>query len=223
MRKAKSFLFLALDVESRLEALDWVQKSKNYVQAYKIGPRLFLTCGPQLIEEIKNLSSAKIFLDFKFFDIPSSTVEAVRSSFQAGADFVTVHACIGPETLQLLSQTEKNFSKTHQILCVTVLSSVADSEKTQKKIFQMAEWVYQAGLRGLVCSPWELRALRQKYPDMFLVTPGIRLKENDRDDQKRVMTPEKAVKEGSSALVIGRSVLNSKEPVETLKNIYSSL
>ena len=217
-------LFVALDVARLDQALSLVEKTKNYVQAYKIGPRLFLIHGLELIEKIKNYG-AQVFLDFKFHDIPSSTLEAVRTSFNIGADFVTVHASVGEETLELLSQFEKSALKDRffQILFVTVLSSVQDSEENRSKVFQQAEWVCRAGLKGLVCSPWEVGVLKKKYPDMFLVTPGIRLEGDSSDDQKRWMSPLRALEEGSSALVMGRSLIKSEEPEQILKKLYASL
>lgn len=217
-------LFFALDVDSADQALDLVQKTKGYVRAYKIGPRLFLTSGSELISKIKSHNS-QVFLDFKFYDIPSSTLKAVRSAFEIGADFVTVHASVGKETLDLLSQFEKQVTQKRffQILFVTVLSSVSDSEDNQNKILRLAQSVYQSGLKGLVCSPWEVKILKQKYPDMFLVTPGIRLKGDNPDDQRRFMTPLQALKEGSSTLVMGRSLIKTKVPEKVLEDIYNSL
>ena len=85
----------------------------------------------------------------------------------------------------------------------------------------MAHQVYEAGLRGLVCSPWEARVLKQKYQGIFLVTPGIRLEGESREDQQRVMTPKQALSEGSSALVMGRSLI--KNPIKVLEMISNSL
>lgn len=220
-QEGKLPIFLALDVDTQDQALDLVRQTKDYISAYKVGPRLFLTCGKHLIQEIKACSSARIFLDFKFYDIPSSTLEAVRSAFLIGADFVTVHAGVGRETLRLLSQFEKEAlqKRFFQILCVTVLSSVQDSTDHQDKVLALTDQIYQAGLRGLVCSPLEVKSLRQKYRDMFFVTPGIRLKSEADDDQKRVMSPKEALDAGSSALVMGRSLIRSKNIVETLKSI----
>lgn len=218
-------LFLALDLETKAQALDLVKKTKDYVQAYKIGPRLFLTHGPPLIEEIKKLSSCQIFLDFKFYDIPSSTLEAIRSAFQVGADFATIHASVGKKTLDLLYSFEQEAGRERffKILCVTVLSSEDNSLENQKRVLHLADQVYQSGLRGLVCSPWEVKTLKEKYPELFLVTPGIRLEGDGSDDQKRIMSPAQALSAGSSALVIGRSVTKAKEPVKTLKSICDSI
>ena len=219
-------VFVALDLETKKQALSLVKSTQNYVQAYKIGPRLFLNYGKTLIEDIKQLApDTQIFLDFKFYDIPSSTVEAVHSAFQAGADFVTVHASVGEETLNLLYQLECQLSKKRKfkILFVTVLSSVSFSLEIEKKVFNLADIVYRAGLKGLVCSPWEAGVLRDKYPDVFLVTPGIRWEGDGKEDQKRVMTPLQALQAGSSALVMGRSLSAHPEPESVLEKLSQLL
>lgn len=216
------FIFASLDVDTKAQALEFVQKSKNYVQAYKIGPRLFLKYGAKLIEDIKELGDSQIFLDFKFYDIPSSTVEAVRSAFQIGADYATVHAGVGLPTLKSLSEfeLEARQKRFFQILCVTVLSSKEPDEDHQNQVLELADIVDQAGLQGLVCSPYELEYLRPKYPDMFLLTPGIRLHGESHDDQKRVMSPQEAFKAGSSAIVMGRSLLRAKNLEQMLQSLF---
>jgi len=218
-------LFLALDIDGQEQALDIVRKSKNYVQAYKIGPRLFLKHGVSLIEKIKEVTSCQIFLDLKFHDIPSSVLEALKSAFYIGVDYATVHATVGEEALKLLSNWERKIKKKRffQILFVTVLSSIESSKKTEEKVLKLADQVYQAGLRGLVCSSYEVQLLRKKYKNMFLVTPGIRLEGDSKDDQKRVMSPEEALRAGSSALVMGRSLLRVSQLEKTLKNLSEKL
>ena len=215
-------IFIALDLENKNQILSIVEKTKNYVKGYKIGPRLFLIYGKALIQDIKSLAPlAEIFLDFKFYDIPSSTVSAVRSSFEIGADFVTVHASVGQETLDQLYQLETELSeqRAFKILFVTVLSSVSSSPEVKQRLFQLADLVYKAGLKGLVCSPLELEALRKKYSDIFLVTPGIRLEGEDKGDQKRTMPPLKALQAGSSALVMGRSIIAHPDPSKLLQKL----
>ena len=214
-------LFVALDVKSRHRALDLVRQSRDYAQGVKIGPRLFLACGPSLIQEIKALEPLEIFLDFKFFDIPSSTLEAVRSAFHAGADLVTVHGIVGDESLKLLSEFEKSVRKKRpfRILFVTVLSSEKSQKDTISRTKAVASRVWRAGLKGLVCSPWEVEALRRQYKDAFLLSPGIRFAGEDLGDQKRVMGPLEALRKGSSALVMGRSLIKAKDPEGALKRL----
>ena len=219
-------LFAALDLDTEKQALSFVKNTKKYIQAYKIGPRLFLHSGKQLIDRIKQLSpEAQIFLDFKFYDIPSSTAEAVYSAFHIGADYVTVHASVGKESLSQLYDLECRLSKEgkFKILFVTVLSSVPSSSKTKNSTLNLAETVYQTGLRGLVCSPWEARLLRDKYPSAFLLTPGIRMEGDSKGDQKRVMTPRQALQAGSSAIVMGRSLITKPNPEKVLEELAKQL
>ena len=218
-------LFTALDVENREQALDLVRKTKEYVQGYKIGPRLFLMYGPSFIREIKDHTSSLLFLDFKFYDIPSSTLKAVQSAFSVGADLVTVHAAVGKEALSLLSdfEAEAGQKRFFKILFVTVLSSEKQSPENQARIFHLAHQVYVSGLKGLVCPPREVKVLRQKYKDMFLATPGIRYAGEGLDDQKSCMSPLQALKEGSSVLIMGRSLIRAKDPAGLLENIRQSL
>ena len=219
-------LFIALDLNTANQVLSLVKKTQDYVQGFKIGPRLFLNYGKGLIADIKKRApSVQIFLDFKFYDIPSSTLEAVRSAFHAGADFATVHAGVGREALKQLYQLERRLSqkRTFQLLFVSVLSSVPAGPETKKKVFNLVDIVYQTGLRGFICSPQEVKALRDKYPSAFLVTPGIRLEGDGKGDQKRVMTPLKALQAGSSALVMGRSLITHPQPESLLEKLLRTL
>ena len=221
----KAPVFLALDVNTGEKALSLVRQTHSFILGYKIGPRLFFNGGKDLIRRIQPFG--KIFLDFKFYDIPSSTVEAVRAAFYLGADYVTIHSAVGAKTLKQLAVLENELNKLRrfQVLCVTVLSSVSgDSRMIRRRTAVLAAEVFRSGLTGLVCSPREVESLRAKYPRAFLVTPGIRFEGDDRGDQVRVTPPPEALKKGSSALVMGRSLLQDpqsrcRELVRLLKDI----
>jgi len=216
-------LFLALDVETKEQALVLVRQTYSHLLGYKIGPRLFLKYGPQLISQIKSYHlGITIFLDFKFYDIPSATVEAVRSAACIGANYATVHSSVGAMTLKLLSELEQelNQDELFRVLPVTVLSSMA-ADFTQ--IEKRADEIIASGLTSLVCSPLEALRLKQKYPQLLLVTPGIRLQGDSKDDQKRVMTPQEAIQAGSSILVMGRSLITHKNPAEILQQLQKSI
>ena len=217
-------VFIALDVNSEDQALDLVEKTYLYVSGYKIGPRLYLKYGNAFLEKVKSFGG--IFLDFKFFDIPSATEEAVHSAYSVGADYVTVHASVGGETLKRLAQLEKEKSKNRpfKVLCVTVLSSESGSKgSVTKRVRSLSDLVIRSGLKGLVCSPLEVQDLRNKYKDAFLVTPGIRFEKDSYYDQKRVMTPEQAFRAGSSLLVIGRSIIRSEDPSQACRKLSEML
>ena len=218
----KAPVFLALDVNSSDQALSLVKQTHPYIFGYKISPRLLFGCGTDIVRNIQPYG--KIFLDFKFHDIPSTTEEAVRSAFHLGADYVTVHASVGRTTLKQLAALEKELNQIREfcVLGVTVLSSISGSPADiRRRVEILAADVFHSGLKGLVCSPWEVESLKAKYPQAFLVTPGIRFEGDSLDDQARVMTPPEAMKKGSSALVIGRSLL--KDPVKRSQELARSL
>ena len=221
----KAPVFLALDINDGERALSLVRQTHSFILGYKIGPRLFFNGGKDLIRRIQPFG--KIFLDFKFYDIPSSTVSAVRAAFYLGADYVTIHSAVGMKTLKQLAVLENELNKRRRfrVLCVTVLSSVSgDFRMIQKRTMDLAKDVFRSGLTGLVCSPREVESLRTKYPRAFLVTPGIRFEGDERGDQARVTAPAEALKKGSSALVMGRSLLQDpqnrcRELVRLLKDL----
>ncbi|MGI9549216.1 MAG: orotidine-5'-phosphate decarboxylase [Bdellovibrionales bacterium] len=218
-------IFLSLDLDNKEQVFSLVKETHPYLLGYKIGPRLFLKQGPDLILKIKEYNSLlKIFLDFKFYDIPSSTLEAVRSAFIIGADYATVHSSVGLPTLKALCDLEKelNQKRFFRILPVTVLSSVED-DQILKKVEEQARLIVESGFNALVCSPLELKHLRKKYKDMLLVTPGIRMQGDEKGDQKRVMTPEEAFQAGSSILVMGRSLIKAQNPEEVLKKLSQKI
>ena len=220
MKKAP--VFLALDVNNAAQALSLVKQTHSYIFGYKISPRLLFSCGTDFVREIR--SFGKMFLDFKFYDIPSTTVEAVRAAFHLGMDYVTVHASVGIKTLKELAALEKELNQIRkfQVLGVTVLSSISGvPDEVHQQVKTLAEDVFYSGLTGLVCSPWEVEGLREKHSTAFLVTPGIRFEGDSLDDQVRVMTPLEAMKKGSSVLVMGRSLL--KDPVKRSQELAELL
>ena len=229
MALLKNPLILALDVDSKDEALKILHPIADLVGGIKVGPRLVYRYGASLVTEFSKY--APVFVDNKYFDIPSTMVSAVRASFEAGATLVTVHAMAGRDALTQLASLEKELNQIRpfKILAVTILTSWDQS--SMPKVFQswpvdqhvqsLTQLVSDSGLTGLVCSGHELQLL--KFPNIFKVTPGIRLEaEGSSSDQKRIMTPALAIQAGANALVIGRPILKSKNPQETVRQILES-
>jgi orotidine-5'-phosphate decarboxylase len=228
----KNPLILALDVDTKEDALKILDHVGDLVGGVKLGPRLVYRYGASLVAEIAEI--APVFVDNKYFDIPSTMVAAVKASFDAGATLVTVHALAGKEALRALHllEIELNQIRPFKILAVTVLTSWNQNSmpasfhswSVENHVRSLTQEVYSSGLRGLVCSGHELEYLN--YPGLFKVTPGIRLSTDQvqvqSEDQKRVMTPKQAVKAGASALVIGRPILQSHDPRKTIFEILES-
>lgn len=230
MSLLKNPIILALDVDTRDQALKIIDQVGDLVGCVKLGPRLVYRYGAEFVSQI--CQKAPVFIDNKYFDIPSTMLAAVRASFEAGATLVTVHAMAGKEALSELAKLESELNKIRpfKILAVTVLTSWNENSypaslqklTVQQHVSLLTQEVYESGLRGLVCSGHELQFLN--FPDLYKVIPGIRLDNGieNSQDQKRVMTPQQALTLGASALVIGRPILQSQQPRKTVMDILES-
>ena len=189
------------------------------VGGFKLGPRLLHRFGPDLVQKIA--AHGPVFIDCKFFDIPSTTVAAVQACFEAGASLVTVHALVGAKTLTELAALEKKLSQQRpfKILCVTILTSWSESDYPSiikphpviENVRRLARDVATSGLTGLVCSGQELMAIDVR--NTWCLVPGVRRAQDATGDQSRLITPEQALKSGAAALVIGRPIVEAKDPV----------
>lgn len=222
-------LILALDVDTRDQALKIADDLSEIVGGFKLGPRLCLRYGMDFVKEMAQ--RGPIFLDNKHFDIPSTMEAAVRASFDAGASLVTVHALSGKEALSRLAAVEKELNQVRpfKVLCVTILTSwdqnsLPGNMKAQEissHVTDLVSLVQESGLSGVVCSPHELDLLQNK--DLYLVTPGIRFSMQDSGDQKRIMGPKEALRKGASALVVGRPILEASSIIEAATDFVMAM
>lgn len=236
----KNPIFVALDLDDLDSALRLAKKCNGRVGGYKVGPRLLMKYGPRVVSELAPL--APVFVDNKYYDIPSTMLSSLRATFEAGASFATIHAQAGAQALSEIARLEKelNQKRSFRVLAVTVLTSYSENnlppnwraETIDQHVRVLAAATFGSGLSGLVCSPHEVASMRAQFPESFLVTPGIRLEDEEAqtkvnksaaDDQTRIMTPKKALSAGASALVIGRPIIESQDPARTLDQILASL
>ncbi len=228
--KLKFPLFVALDVDDMDSAAKIASSTAEFVGGFKLGPRLILRYGANLVREISQL--APVFVDCKFYDIPSTVLSSIEAAFESGASFVTVHASNGSECLRKVAALEQQLAKGRpfQVLAVTVLTSFGDKNlpanwrpaPAAEHVNILAQAAIDSGLTGIVCSPHEVTQLRRTYPSAFLVTPGIRVKlaQIVRDDQSRTMSPKEALAAGADALVIGRPITAAVDPRVAVKEIW---
>ena len=226
-------LYVALDLGEEAKALSVAKATAPYVEGFKIGPGLYFKNGPSLIEKLK-FYGCKVFLDFKFFDIPSTMLFSVNSAFNMGVDMLTVHALAGEESLKRLAKLEAQLRKKKEvrILAVTVLTSFSQdslppplrAEPLLSCVESLSDLALRSGLKGLVCAGHEVDLIRKKHPKAYLLTPGIRLsKKLEKGDQKRVFTPEEAIESGADALVIGRPIYESADPAGVCARLQNVL
>ena len=228
-------IILAIDGLNISDAVTLLKDCPN-LKWVKVGLELFMKEGPDVINIFKDMGK-KIFLDLKFHDIPNTMKSACYEVSKYGVDMISLHSLAGSKALKLSKKAslegarELNI-KPPKIIGVTVLTSLSSvefetdlniHESIEEYVVKLAQVCFQSGLDGCVCSPWEVKKLRCFFPNEFkLVTPGIRL-ENKKDDQKRVMTPIDALKNGANQLVIGRSITKSQDPQKTFSEICKSI
>ena len=235
--KGKGFemaeLIVALDVQTREEAVARVKAIGEAVDFYKIGLELFTAEGPDVVKAVRDLGK-RVFLDLKFHDIPRPVERAVRSGGKLGVDLMTIHSVGGRAMIRAAADAAAEFGeKGPKILAVTVLTSLdaADLEDVgicgrtpAEQVRAMAKFATENGAHGLVCSPKEVGALSSMLPKGTLfVTPGVRPAGAAVGDQKRVATPAEAVRDGSTHLVVGRPILAAPDPVAAARDILAEM
>jgi len=215
----KNKLIVALDVDSFEKAKKLVDKLAPYVTIFKVGSQLFVNSGPGIIKYIKK-KRKKVFLDLKFFDIPNTVEKAVAEGARHGVSMLTLHATGGFEMLKKASLALRGRSVRPLLLGVTVLTSMKKTGPGE--VVRLARMAKKAGLDGCVCSAKETKQVKKACGRHFIaVNPGVRPRGTRKNDQKRVTTPEEAIKRGADYIVIGRPVTKAKDPVKTVKNLVN--
>jgi orotidine-5'-phosphate decarboxylase len=228
-------IIVALDVPKAEAALELAGQLAPVVGAFKIGSELFTNAGPGIVRRIRALGGA-VFLDLKFHDIPNTVAKAVAAATRLDVQMLTIHASGGVEMMRAAESASRQAALecAHDaplLLAVTVLTSldgqvlaeIGCDQSVENQVERLAKLATQAGLRGLVCSPLELPALRRRLPgNVQLVTPGIRTGEEKTDDQKRTLTPKAALEAGANWLVIGRPIYAAKDPRAAAERILAS-
>jgi orotidine-5'-phosphate decarboxylase len=220
-------IIVALDFASADEALDLVKTLDPAMCRVKVGKELFTRAGPSLVEQIHSLGF-DVFLDLKFHDIPNTVAKACAAAADLGVWMVNVHALGGRRMMEAAREAVESSQHQPLLIAVTILTSMGEEDLQEigldadpkTNVLRLAQLAESSGLDGVVCSPQEVTALREKVGDSFaLVTPGVRPAGVSTDDQKRVTTPEDAIRSGSSYLVIGRPITQAKNPRIAMEEI----
>lgn len=224
-------VLVALDYSDSASALQFVEKLSPNLCRLKVGKELFAVSGPRFIKELVE-RGFDVFLDLKYHDIPNTVAKAVQAAAKLGVWMVNVHALGGRKMMEAAREALSNSEHKPLLIAVTILTSMEQSDLSEiglqgtpeENVLRLASLAQSSGMDGVVCSAQEVARLRQMFDASFcLVTPGIRPEGSSQDDQKRIMTPKKAMEAGSSFLVIGRPITQSSDPVATLTRINSSL
>ena len=226
-------LIVALDVQTKDEAIQKIKAIGDGVGFYKIGLELFTAEGPDVVKAVKDLGK-KVFLDLKFHDIPRTVERAVRSGGKLGVDLMTIHSVGAKAMIQAARTAADEFGPNGpKILAVTVLTSLDQTDLADvgivgrtpaEQVMAMAKFATENGANGLVCSPKEVGTLSKMLPQGTLfITPGVRPAGSAVGDQKRVATPADAVRDGATHLVVGRPILAAEDPVAAAAQILAEM
>lgn len=224
-------LYVALDTPSLAEARTLAERVKDSVDGFKVGLELFVSEGPSAVVSFALLRP--VFLDLKLHDIPETVERAVARACATGAKLLTVHASGGPAMLERAVERAAKENTGLRIIAVTVLTSldagdleaIGVSRDPASQALTLAKMARKHGVDAFVCSPKEVRALRDSLGDeVMLVTPGVRPAGGDASgDQKRTDTPEGAVAAGASAVVVGRPIRDAADPAAAAAAIKRAL
>jgi orotidine-5'-phosphate decarboxylase len=219
-------IFVACDVSSQKEILDLLELIHEEISGIKIGLQYITQRSPEEIRELLKFKKP-IFYDAKFFDIKNTLIESIKSLKNLNIDYATVHLLNGLDALKAANQTaqENNIN----LLGVSVLTSFADKDlenlgfnsKVEDQVKRLIKIAMEARLYGVICSPLEVKMIKEIAPKLKCFTPGIRVGKT-KDDQKRTMNAKEAINEGSDCLIIGRPITKG-DPKKNIKNILSSI
>lgn len=230
-------LIVALDVSTRDQAFELVKQLDGEVGAFKIGMQLYNSEGPDIVRDIQRIGG-KVFVDLKFHDIPNTVGQTSRVMVRREAFMFTLHASGGFKMLKAAADScadEAALLKVDKplLLAVTVLTSISQdafnneiglSGTIEQQVTKWAALAKQAGIDGVVCSPWEISAIRHACGEnLLIVTPGVRPAWAAKGDQERIMTPKEAIARGASYLVVGRPITAHTNPVEAVKMIVAEM
>ncbi len=220
-------VFVAIDTTDVHRAAAIARGIRGLAGGVKLGLEFFCANGEEGVLHICE-GELPLFLDLKFHDIPNTVGKAVASIAHLSPAVLTVHAAGGRE---MMAAAKAAAPKRTKVVAVTVLTSLDQQDlsdtgvsgSAEEQVKRLAALAREAGIDGIVCSGEEVAAARAEWPDGYFVVPGVRPAEADAGDQKRVVTPQEAVSDGASILVIGRPITESPDPARALQEIAATL
>ena len=222
-----SRIIVSLDYPDPLQAMELANKLDPGCCKLKVGKELFTRSGPEFVKKLVH-SGFPVFLDLKFHDIPNTVAAACTAATELGIWMLNVHASGGMKMISAAREAIDKASHKPLLIAVTVLTSLADDDlavvgvngSVKQQVLRLARISSDSGADGVVCSAQEVAMLRQEIsPSFCLVTPGIRPRGAEANDQIRIVTPSDAIESGSDYLVIGRPITQARDPLQALLSI----
>mgnify|MGYP001231230522 CR=1 FL=1 len=219
-------IFVACDVSSQKEILELLTKIHKEISGFKIGLQYITQNSSENIRELGKFKKP-IFYDGKFFDIKNTLVESIKSLKALNLSYATVHLMNGLDSLKAANEAANLINV--KLLGVSILTSFNNEDLVQlgfrdnveQQVLRLIKIADEAKLYGVICSPLEIKMIKEIAPNLKCFTPGIR-QNNNKDDQKRTMNAKQAIEAGSDCLIIGRPIIEG-DPKKNIQEILSSL
>ncbi len=231
--KTSDRLIISIDASSKQEVILLCKRINNNVTTLKLGLELIYSCGLGIVNTVKSFGY-KVMLDAKLLDIPNTVCGAIAAISKLGVDRITIHTLGGGKMLadakQKLAEESSKLNIIPPLLfAVTILTSLDDKDldilgfknSFLQSVLNLANLAIKNGIDGIICSPNEVKSIRETLGGGFYIaTPGIRLHDDDKGDQKRISTPYNAIKNGADFIIAGRSITAKANPEEAIKKIF---
>ena len=227
--KTADRLIVALDVDTTKKALDIIEDLNGLVSFFKVGYQLFIAEGLTFVRRLIE-GNNRVFLDLKMDDVEETIRRAVANIAASEVEFLTIH---GSGATVRAARDGRGAREKPKLLSVTLLSSLdandlkdlfADSKLTVEFYVEWrAKQAIDSGCEGLIASGETIGMLRKLYPSAIIVAPGIRPADSSRDDHKRALSPDDAIRAGADYLVVGRPIRNSSNPRNAAEKIIEEM
>ena len=209
-------IILALDTTDLKEAIEIASKIKNKIYTIKLGLEFFLFNGKEGIKKFNEIGITNLMLDLKLKDIPDTVYKAIKTLNDIDFGYITIHGQGGRSMLDKAKKAASEIKSKPKIMMVTILTALNDDDLKEmgnnNTVIQQVEKLANLAKElevGVVCSGHEAKIVRKIIgPKLSIFTPGIRLGNDNKDDQKRICTPSESIKNGSNKIIMGRSIIH---------------
>ena len=224
-------IFCAIDTSNLETATNLVSQIKPHIGGIKLGLEFFTSCGISGCHTMKEFD-LPMFIDLKLHDIPNTVASALRGIFSLEPEYTTLHISGGSEMLKSSVSLKNELQSKTNLLGVTILTSFNDNTieelgfgtSVKHSIEQLTSIAHESGLDGIVCSPQEVKHIKETYKNKLkLIVPGIRSSNNVINDQKRTLSAKEAISAGADIIVVGRPITKAKDPAESAKKLLQEI
>ena len=221
-------IILALDTTNLEEALNIAKKIKDKIFTFKLGLEFFNANGKQGIKKFNEIGINNLMLDLKLKDIPETIFKAIKALDDLKFGFLTIHGQGGKDMVEKAKKAAEEIKCKPKIMMVTILTALSDSDlkdmgnnsTVDEQVEKLARVAKETNV-GVVCSGQEAKLVRKIIgTDLLIFTPGIRMKNDSNNDQKRISTPDESIKNGANKIIMGRSLIkgNIEENIDKVSN-----